>query len=54
MSTAGGPALNLLRIEEELSQAHLRLAQVYVENMPFGGAALVAISRSSRGRRRCS
>jgi DNA adenine methylase len=36
MSTAGKPALNLLRIEEQLSAAHLRLARVYVENMPFG------------------
>lgn len=36
MSTGNGPALNLLRIEEELSAAHLRLARVYVENMPFG------------------
>lgn len=36
MSTAGRPALNLLRIEEDLSMAHLRLARVYVENMPFG------------------
>lgn len=29
------PKLNLLRIEEDLSAAHLRLARVYVENMPF-------------------
>lgn len=35
MSTTGRPALNLLRIEEDLSAAHLRLATVYVENMPF-------------------
>lgn len=35
MSTGAGPALNLLRIEEELSAAHLRLARVYVENLPF-------------------
>lgn len=27
--------LNLLRIEEELSAAHLRLSRVYVENMPY-------------------
>lgn len=26
---------NLLRIEEELSDAHLRLSRVYVENRPF-------------------
>ncbi len=35
MSTDRGPALNLLRIEEELSAAHLRLTRVYVENMRF-------------------
>lgn len=35
MSTSSGPGINLLRIEEELSAAHLRLARVYVENMPF-------------------
>lgn len=29
------PRLNLLRIEEELSAAHLRLARVTVERMPF-------------------
>lgn len=36
ISTAGGPHLNLLRIEEDLSAAHLRLARVYIENRPFG------------------
>jgi DNA adenine methylase len=36
MSTASRPALNLLRMEEDLSAAHLRLARVYIENMPFG------------------
>lgn len=30
-----GPSLNLLRIEEELSAAHLRLSRVYIENMPY-------------------
>lgn len=35
MSTGAGPALNLLRIEEDLSAAHLRLARVYIENMPY-------------------
>ena len=35
MSTTGRPALNLLRMEEDLSAAHLRLTRVYVENMPF-------------------
>ncbi len=29
------PRLNLLRIEEELSAVHLRLARVYVENKPY-------------------
>jgi DNA adenine methylase len=31
-STTGGPGINLLRIEEQLSQAHLRLARVTIEN----------------------
>lgn len=35
ISTTSGPKLNLLRIEEELSAAHLRLARVYIENLPF-------------------
>ncbi len=30
-----GPRLNLLRIEEDLSQAHLRMSQVYVENLGY-------------------
>lgn len=29
------PRLNLLRIEEDLSTAHLRLSQVYIENRPY-------------------
>jgi DNA adenine methylase len=29
------PRINLLRIEEELSAAYLRLSRVYVENMPY-------------------
>lgn len=29
------PRLNLLRIEEDLSQAHLRLSQVYIENLGY-------------------
>ena len=28
-------SLNLLRIEEELSAAHLRLSRVYIENLPY-------------------
>ncbi|BDV42453.1 restriction endonuclease subunit M [Geotalea uraniireducens] len=34
-ATTSPPRLNLLRIEEELSQAHLRLARVYVEHLPW-------------------
>lgn len=30
------PRLNLLRIEEDLSEAHLRLARVFVECKPYG------------------
>ncbi len=30
------PRLNLLRIEEDLSAIHLRLARVYIENRPYG------------------
>lgn len=30
-----GPTLNLLRIEEQLSAAHLRLSRVYVECLPY-------------------
>lgn len=29
------PRLNLLRIEEDLSMAHLRLARVYIEHLPW-------------------
>lgn len=32
---SGPPRLNLLRIEEDLSAAHIRLARVYIENLPF-------------------
>lgn len=35
ISTTSGPGLNLLRIEENLSQAHMRLARVFVENMDW-------------------
>lgn len=27
--------MNLLRVEEDLSDAHLRLSEVYVENLPY-------------------
>lgn len=35
ITTTSKPRLNLLRIEEELSAVHLRLARVYIENRPF-------------------
>lgn len=35
VSTTGAPRINLLRIEEELSAAHLRLSRVVVENQPY-------------------
>lgn len=34
-STTTRPKLNLLRIEEELSDAHLRLSRVLIENLPY-------------------
>lgn len=34
-ATSRAPRLNLLRIEEDLSAAHLRLSEVYVENLPY-------------------
>ncbi len=34
-STTSAPRLNLLRIEEELSQVHLRLSRVTIENRPW-------------------
>lgn len=34
-ATSRPPRLNLLRIEEELSAAHLRLFRVFVENLPY-------------------
>lgn len=34
-ATTCPPRLNLLRIEEDLSAAHLRLARVYIENKPY-------------------
>jgi len=30
------PSFNLMRIEEDLSAAHLRLSRVYIENLPYG------------------
>jgi len=35
IATTAKPRLNLLRIEEELSAVHLRLARVYIENKPY-------------------
>ncbi|WP_336726355.1 DNA adenine methylase [Achromobacter ruhlandii] len=34
-ATTTPPGLNLLRIEENLSAAHLRLASAYIENLPW-------------------
>ena len=34
-ATTSKPRLNLLRIEEDLSEAWLRLARVYIENLPW-------------------
>lgn len=31
----GAPRLNLLRVEEDLSEAHMRLSRVYIENKPY-------------------
>lgn len=35
VSPTGRPNINLLRIEEDLSAAHLRLSRVYIENLPY-------------------
>lgn len=35
IATASPPRLNLTRIEEDLSQAHLRLARCYIENLDW-------------------
>ena len=35
-STTGGVRLNLLRLEEDLSQAHLRLSRTTIEHLPWG------------------
>lgn len=35
VSATRAPRINLLRIEEELSEAHLRLSRAYIENMPY-------------------
>jgi DNA adenine methylase len=35
VATSAKPRLNLLRIEEELSAVHLRMARVYIENKPY-------------------
>lgn len=34
-ATTGGPKLNILRIEEELSHAHLRLSGAYIESLDW-------------------
>ncbi len=33
IATTSPPKLNLLRLEEEISQAHLRLARTYIERL---------------------
>lgn len=38
-ATTSPPKINLLRIEEDLSQAHLRLQGVYVEHLPWHDVA---------------
>jgi len=35
IATTAKPRFNLLRIEEELSAVHLRMARVYIENRPY-------------------
>jgi len=35
IAATGGPRLNLLRMEEDLSEAHLRLSRVYIESRPY-------------------
>lgn len=35
VASTAKPRMNLLRLEEELSDAHLRLAQVFIENRPY-------------------
>ncbi|WP_236861750.1 DNA adenine methylase [Candidatus Magnetominusculus xianensis] len=35
VSTVKKSRINLLRLEEELSEIHLRLSRVYIENMPY-------------------
>ena len=35
-ATTSPPRLNLLRLEEDLSAAHLRLHETYIENLPWG------------------
>lgn len=34
-ATTGGPRINLLRLEEDLSMAHLRLAKTTIEHLPW-------------------
>lgn len=35
IAASGQPRLNLLRLEEDLSEAHLRLARVWIEHKPY-------------------
>lgn len=47
VATGSGPRLNLLRIEEELSAAHIRLANVIVEHGPCRGATSKALAAAA-------
>lgn len=35
VANSSKPRLNLLRIEEDLSEAHMRLSRVHIENLPY-------------------
>ena len=39
-ATTSKPRLNLMRIEEDISEMHLRLANVYIEHLPWHECAL--------------
>lgn len=46
-ATTSGPRLNLLRLEEDLSQAHLRLQSAYIEHLSW--EQVVELARSIDG-----
>lgn len=39
-ATTSGPRLSFMRLEEDLSQAHLRLHGTYVENLPWNDVVI--------------